>query len=101
MSGTSSFFAGPDVLGAAGVDVGAALDVFERGEEQVVFGDADLLGELLRGGGEDDGGFEMSGIFLTASRSSETMEPCGKVLVRPSGFQSSLSATMIWPSSRP
>ena len=49
----------PDVLWAAGVDVGAALHVVERGEEQVVFGDADFLGELLRGGSEDDGGLQV------------------------------------------
>ena len=55
---------GPDVLRAAGVDVGAALYVVERGEDEVVFGDADFLGKLLRGGGEDDGGLEVGRIFF-------------------------------------
>ena len=61
--GDVEFFGGPDVLWAAGVDVGAALDVVERGEDEMVFGDGGLLRELLRGGGEDDGGLEVDGIF--------------------------------------
>ena len=35
---------GPDVLRAAGVDVGAALYVVEGGEDEVVFGDCRLPG---------------------------------------------------------
>ena len=55
---------GPDVFWAASVDVGAALYVVEGGEDEVVLGDGGFLRELLRGWREDDGGFEMDGIFF-------------------------------------
>ena len=62
---------------------------------------ADFLGELLRGGSEDDGGFEMGGIFFDGFEIERDDGALGKVVARPSGFQSSLSSTMIWPSSMP
>ena len=46
-------------------------------------------------------GLRWTGIFLTASRASEMTEPWAKVVVAPSGFQSSLSVTMSWPWRRP
>src|SRR5580658_8766575 len=55
---------GPDVFWAARVDVGAALYVVERGEDEVVFGDGRFLSELLCRGREDDSGLQMDGILF-------------------------------------
>ena len=46
-----------------GVDVGAALHVFERGDEQAGLGGGGALEELIGAGREDDGGFEVRGIL--------------------------------------
>ena len=92
---------GPGVLGAAGVDVGAALDVVESGEEEMVLGDVDFLGELCAVGVKKMRGFEMSGVFFQSFEIDARRWSLVEGLVRPSGFQSSLSLTMIWPSSMP
>ena len=40
--GDVELLCGPDVLCVAGVDVGAALDVVEGGEDEVIFSDGGL-----------------------------------------------------------
>ena len=40
------------------------MNVVQRGKDEVVFGGADLLRKLLRGRGEDDGWFQVGGIFF-------------------------------------
>ena len=52
------------------VDVGAALHVLERGDEQARFGGGYALQELLRGGREDDGGLEVRGVLERRRRAS-------------------------------
>ena len=62
--GDVELLACPGVVGFVSVDIRAALDVVERGEDEMIFGGCGLLEKLFGGGSEDDGGLEVNGILF-------------------------------------
>ncbi len=57
-------FAGPLAVVIVGVDIGAALDVVEGGNQEMVFGGVHPLLKLCSSGSKDDSWLEVEGIFF-------------------------------------